>query len=178
MVPTLKVPNEGFKHNGFVNAFIKDLERDVQYEDVVYILFKPEKIDAFRLFLDSEYERTENIIEDYDYEGGFVVLVYKLNPNFKEDFALIKEGKYSKTSDDFKNLFPKAVKIKVNGWHRDEISLQWRIFRKSTDLREYWEDKLGVNFDEEQEVWGEYNEDIEILNIKNIKKMYVQPANT
>lgn len=172
MVPTLKVPNEGFKHNGFINAFIKDLERDVQYEDVVYVLFKPEKVDAFRLFLDSEYERTENIIEDYDYEGGFVVLVYKLNPNFKEDFALIKQGKYSKTSDDFKNLFTKAVKITVSGWHRDEVSLQWRIFRKATDLREYWEEKLGVDFDEEQEVWGEYNEEYETLQIDKIK-LYV-----
>lgn len=178
MVPTLMVPNEGFKYHGFVNAYIKDLERDVQYEDVIYVLFKPENMDNFRVFLESEYDRTENIIEDYDYDGGFVVLVYKLNPELKEDFELVKQGKYSKTSDNFKHQFKKAVKITLKGKSRDEISLQWQIFKKATHLREYWEEKLGVDFDEEQEVWGEFSEENETLQLEKIKKLYVQPANT
>ena len=37
----------------------------------------------------DEYERTKDIIEDYDYEDGYVVVVYKLNMEFKEDFNTI-----------------------------------------------------------------------------------------
>ena len=33
MAPTLKVPNEGFKHHGYINSFIRDEQRDVQYEN-------------------------------------------------------------------------------------------------------------------------------------------------
>lgn len=173
MVPTLKVPNEGFKNHGYINAFIKDLQREIQYEDCIYVLFKPINIDAFREFLDSEYERTDNIIDDYDYEDGLVVLVYKLNPIFEEDFKLIKEGKYSKTSDAFKEQFQKIKQIKVNGLRRDELSMQWRIFKKTIDLREYWEERLGVNFDEDQEVWKGWDEENETLNINKIKELCI-----
>lgn len=171
MVPTLKVPNEAFLDYGYINAFIKDLSRDIQYEDVVYVLLKPKNMDAFRLFLESEYDRTENIIEDYDYDGGFVVLVYKLNPELKEDFELIKQGKYSKTSEKFKSQFPKVKKITIAGLRRDELSTQWRIFRKTTDLKEHWEEKLGVSFNDELEVWEGFHEERETLDIENIKSI-------
>lgn len=174
MAPTLKVPNEGFKHHGYINSFIKDEERDVQYENCIYVLFKPDDMDKFREFLDGEYERTTDIVEDYDYDGGYVVVVYKLKPTLKEDFEIIKQGKYSKTSKEFQDLFPKAVKIVTNGLHRDEISLQIRIFKKTADLVEFWEEKLGVEFDEEQEVWEGWDEEKEILNINKIKEEYVQ----
>jgi hypothetical protein len=170
MVPTLKVPNEGFKYHGYINAFVKDLQKEIQYEDCIYVLFKPINIDAFREFLDGEYERTDTLIDDYDYEDGLVVLVYKLNPKFKKDFQLIKEGKYSKTSNEFKEQFQKIKRIEVNGLRRDELSMQWRIFNKTSDLREYWEERLNVKFDEDQEVWKGWDEENEILNINKIKE--------
>jgi hypothetical protein len=170
MVPTLKVPKDCLKNNGFINGYVKDENKDAEYKNCIYLLFKPDNLDRFREFLDDEYERTKDIVEDYDYEDGFVVVVYKLNTKFNSDYELIKAGKYSKTSKAFQDLFPKAVKIKVEGRHRDEISLQIRIFKKTEDLREFWEDKLGVHFDEEQEVWEGYDEENEILNINKIKE--------
>jgi hypothetical protein len=62
----------------------EDVSHDSVYEDCVYLLFKPHDMDLFRDFIDSEYERTDNIVEDYDYEGGYVVVVYKLDENFKK----------------------------------------------------------------------------------------------
>jgi len=169
MVPSLNIPNDSLKENGFINGYIEDAERDFQYLDSVYLLFLPEDIVNFREFLDSEYERTEQIIEDYDYEGGFVVVVYKLNPQWNDEFELIRKGRYSKTSKNFQKLFKKVVKIKKNGLHRDEISLQYRIFNKTEDMIEYWKNKIGIEWEDHLEVWEGYDREKEILYINEIK---------
>jgi hypothetical protein len=170
MVPTLKIPKDALMDNGFINGYIKDGNREVQYDDCVYLLFHPKSLDKFREFLDSEYERTKSLIDDYDYDKGYVVVVYQLDVKFAKDFALIRKGKYSKTSTTFQNLFPKVVKLKKNGLHKDEISLQYRIFNKTEDLIKFWEDKLGVEFEDEQEVWHGFVEENEILNIEKLKQ--------
>jgi hypothetical protein len=173
MVPTLKVPKDALKDNGFINGYVKDGSREVQYENCIYLLFQPADLDKFREFLDSEYERTKDLIDDYDYEKGYVVVVYQLDKKFAKDFDLVKRGKYSKTSSAFQALFPKVIKIKKNGLHKDEISLQYRVFNRTEDLIKFWEEKLGVEFEDDQEVWHGFQEDNEILNIEKLKE-YVQ----
>ena len=170
MVPTLKVGKEKLVDNNFINAYSKDGRKDVQYENAVYLLFKPDSLDKFKEFLDGEYERTKNIIDDYDYEDGYVVVVYALNDKFKRDFKIIKQGKYSTTSPEFQALFPKIVKIKKNGLHKDEISLQYRVFNKTEDLRVFWQEKFDVEFDDDMEVWGTFIEEDETLNLDKIKE--------
>ena len=171
MVPTLKIDKDKLKDNGYINGYAKDETPDaVSYENCVYLLFKPSNLDKFREFLDGEYERTKSVIDDYDYEDGYIVVVYKLNPKFNKDYRLIKEGLYSRTSMEFQLLFPKIIKIVKNGLHRDEISLQYRVFNKTEDMVVFWEEKLGVIFDHDQEVWHGYEEENEILNIKKIKE--------
>jgi hypothetical protein len=171
MVPTLKFPKDALKSNGFINGYVKDDRKDAQYENAVYILFKPDDLDKFREFLDNEYERTKNIIEDYDYEDGYVVVVYQLNDKFKKDYALIRDGKYSQTSKAFQNEFPKSVKIIKSGLSKDELSLQSRVFAKNKDLIEFWEEKLGITFEDEYEVWEGYDETKEILELDKIKEL-------
>jgi hypothetical protein len=170
MVPTLKVGKEKLVDNNFINAYSKDGRKDVQYENAVYLLFKPNSLDKFKEFLDGEYERTKDIIDDYDYEDGYVVVVYALNNKFKRDFKLIRQGKYSTTSPEFQALFPKIVKIKKNGLHKDEISLQYRVFNKTEDLRVFWQEKFDVEFDDDMEVWGTFIEEDETLNLDKIKE--------
>ena len=173
MVPTLKIGRENLTENNFLNAYIKDGDKDVQYTNGVYLLFHPKSLDKFREFLDEQYEKTKSIIDDYDYEGGFVVVVYQLDKKFNKDFTLVKQGKYSKTSKEFQNLFSKTVKVKKNGLRKDEISLQHRIFNKTEDLIKYWEDKLGVDFDNSMEVWQGWIEENETLFIDKLKEEYV-----
>jgi len=170
MVPTLRVPKDALKNNGFINGYIKDSRQEESHKESIYLLFKPRDLDRFREFLDDEYERTKNIIEDYDYENGYVVVVYQLNEKFHKDYELIKQGKYSKTSKSFQSEFPKSVKVVRDGLSRDEISLQIRIFKKSIDLIEFWEDKIGITFDEDYEVWDGWDEEKEILIIDKIKE--------
>ena len=171
MVPTLGIDKEKLKTNNFLNAYIKDDRKDVQYENAVYLLFNPSDVDLFRDFLVTEYDRTKQIIDDYDYEDGFVVVVYKLDQKFKRDFELISHGKYSLTSEKFQALFPKIIKLTKNGLNRDEISLQYRIFNRTEDLIKFWEDKFDVVFDDEQEVWHGFFEEEETLNLDKIKEL-------
>jgi hypothetical protein len=171
MVPTLKIPKDALKDNAFINGYVRDGNREVQYENCIYLLFQPKDLDKFREFLDSEYERTKSVIDDYDYQDGYVVVVYQLDPKFKKDFGLIREGLYSRTSSSFQALFPKVIKITKNGLHRDEISLQYRVFNRTEDLVKFWEDKLGVEFDDDQEVWHGFELDKETLNIQKLKEL-------
>jgi len=173
MVPTLKIPKDALRENGFINGYVKDGSREVQYDNCIYLLFQPKDLDKFREFLDSEYERTKDLIDDYDYEERYGVVVYQLDAKFSKDFDLVRRGKYSKTSPAFQALFPKVIKIKKNGLHRDEISLQYRVFNRTEDLIKFWEEKLGVEFSDDQEVWHGFEEENEILNIQKLKE-YVQ----
>ncbi len=170
IVPTLSIDKGKLLDNGFVNGYIKDGKRETQYENAVYLLFKPEDLDKFRNFLDGEYERTKSIIDDYDYEDGYVVVVYEINSKLKNDIELIKQGKYSKTSPAFQGIFPKVVQIKKNGMRRDEISLQYRVFNKTEDLVQFWEDKLGVELPDDVEVWHGFFEEFETLDLDKIKE--------
>lgn len=170
MVPTLQIPRGELQENGFINGYISDGSREMQYENCIYLLFQPKNLDKFREFLDTEYERTKAIIDDYDYKDGFVVVVYQLDSKFKKDFGLIREGLYSRTSKEFQALFPKIIKIKKNGLQKDEISLQYRVFNRTEDLIKFWEDKLGVEFDDDQEVWHAFILEDEILNIEKLKE--------
>jgi len=170
IVPTLSIGRDNLLDNGFVNGYIKDGMRDVQYENAVYLLFKPTNLDKFKVFLDKEYEKTKSIIDDYDYEDGYVVVVYEINSKLKNDIELVKQGKYSKTSPSFQGIFPKVVQIKKNGLRRDEISLQYRVFNKTEDLVKFWEDKLGIELPEDLEVWPGFFEEFETLDLNKIKE--------
>lgn len=163
MVPTLKIRGEDLTANGFISGYSKDASRDDNYKNAIYLLFQPNNLNLFREFLDNEYERTKQIIEDYDLPGGYVVVIYELDPSYKADFDLIRQGKYSKTSIKFQELFPKTKRIKVQGVFRNEISLQYRIFNKTDDLIKFWEEKLEITFTKDDELWSAYSEEDEIL---------------
>lgn len=170
MVPTLKIDKEDFAENNFINAYIEDVRRDVQYKNAVYLLFKPGNLDKFREFLDKEYERTKDILDDYDYEDGYVVVVYKLDNKWKKDFGLVREGLYSRTSKDFQNVFPKIVKLNKGSSRREDVSLQFRIFNKTDELRTYWEERLDVEFTDDMELWRGFTYEEEKLDLDKIKE--------
>lgn len=170
IVPTLKIDKDDLKNNNFLNGYISDLRKDVQYEDAVYLLFKPENLEKFREFLEKEYEKNSMILDDYDYEDGFVVVVYKLNKKYIKDYELVMKGQYSRTSQEFQSSFPKIVKIINQGLSKDEVSIQFRIFKKSKDIREYWEKRININFTDDMEVWQGFDLFKESLDLDKVKK--------
>jgi len=164
IVPTLGIDREELKNNGFVNGYIKDGQRDVQYNNAVYLLFLPKNLIKFKKFLDELYERSDSlVIDDYDYAKDHIVIVCNLNKKWKRDYDLVMKGEYSKTSFLFQESIPKVVMILKNGLHRDEMSLQHKIFRKSEDLRKYWEEELNISLPKNVEYWEGWTEERETL---------------
>ena len=172
MVPTLKIEKELLKENGFINAFTSDKSLKKKYEDCIFLLFRPKFISRFRKFINDEYVRTKVILEDYDYPNGFVVVVYRLNSKFMDDFELIRNSKYSETSKNFQNLFPETVQIERNDSIIEEKSLQYRVFNKTSDLKDYWKKKFLVTYREGDEIWHEFNNEKESLKDSVLKNIF------
>jgi hypothetical protein len=174
MVPSLGVPREPISkllENGFINAYIKDEMNDKHYEDCIFLLFRPEFPSRFRKFLNREYVRTKAIIEDYDYPNGFVIVVYKLVSKYASDYEHVKQGKYSKTSKEFQNLFPETIELIKDGNSIVEKSLQYRVFNRTPDLMQYWRERKLFSFKEDQELWFGFDETKEILTEIKLKDM-------
>lgn len=170
---------------GFKSAYIADASKDVGYENPVFLLFKPDSMTMFQAFADSEYLRvnphtdTFDLVEDYDYEKGYVVLLYQFPEEFKEDYERFLEGKYSRFSKKFKATYPKMIKIPNNGIPKDVISLPYKIVnntkkvreeiehRGELDLKEELEKRLGVTFTSDMELWNVPG-DKDILKIEEV----------
>lgn len=171
MLPTLKINKDQLLVNNFINAYQKDPNRDMDYGDCIHLLFKPKNFDRFEEFREGEYTRTKQMIDDYDYNGGLVVLVYLLDPSYVTDFEKVRQGRYSKTSLEFQALFPKFTRIIREGKYVEETTLQHLIFNKNEGLRLYWEERINKNFTPDMEVWRGFDMDKEILNIDKINEL-------
>jgi len=164
MTPTLGIPLTVLKEHNYINSYSIDGLRFEQYQDAVYILFKPTNWNNFTAFVEKEYEKGV-ICDDYDYEEGHVVLVYTLNPAYKTDFDLVRRGKYSETSNAFQKLFKEEITINVGGIPSKEKSFQNLIFYRSSVLKEYWKRQTGSEIPNGQEVWPVYNINTETLRL-------------
>lgn len=154
MAPTLGINKLEAEKHGLINSFLKDKSAGIEEKDCIILAFRPANETGFQQFLNSEIRRTNSLIRHYSYPCGLKMLVYKLDPKYALDFELVKQGKYSKTSKSFQGLFPKFVKVKsLFGVEEEKISLQYRVFNKTNDVRRFWETRLGVDFSEDQELW-------------------------
>jgi hypothetical protein len=174
MVRTLGIGKERLEKQGFIDSFLKDQSAVIDHENCLILAFRPNNPFEFQEFLRNETSRIKSIIHHYSYEGGIEMLVYKLDPKFSQDFSLVKKGKYSKTSKEFQNLFSKCVTIKDSfGGKGEEISLQCRVFNKTTDLKKFWEDKIEVEFSEDQELWPIMSMEKETFHISRFQELMV-----
>lgn len=167
---------------GFIQAYLLDAEKDVDYQNPVFLLFKPDSPTIFQAFVDSEYERTNkitntvDIIEDYDYIDGHVVLVYQFPKEFEEDYNKFLKGKYSKFSKKFKETYPKTIKMKTEeGRIIEEVSTQYRIINRTSEFKDYLEDVFGEGtFSEDMEYWSKPDMDKETLTFDKLKKKEIE----
>lgn len=163
MAPTIGHTIISLKKLGYIGAYAS-VEDEEYYSDTIYFLFKIINKDAFNTFLKKEYNTSKLIIKDYDYKDH-VIVAYLLNPVFKEDFDLIRDGKYSQTSKSFQAMFPIEVEIIKNDELQMVSSIQYKIFKKTPDLRKYWEEKLDTSIGPEQELWEVYDVEKEKLKL-------------
>jgi len=172
LVPPLGIGRERLRLQNLIDAYIKDAGSDLEYTDVVYLLFKPDDMELFQEFVEEERQRTDLLIDEYDYAGGFIVLVYKTHPEDREDIELIFKGQYSKISQRYKKKIPAVVKQVIRGLHKDSISLQYEIIAKSQNVRDWWKKELDIDIPEGSEVWSIPDLEKETLYIDKIRRKY------
>lgn len=153
---------------GFVNAFLDDVSHEHHYENSVYLLFKPEDLSAFEWLVESEKLRTHLLVDEYDYPGGYIVLVYKFPAEFMDEYRLFLDGKYSKFREKYISLFPMEKKVpNKRGIPVAQPSFYHHVFKRTDTMREYWENKLDATLTEDSEYWSIPSVEQETLNIKN-----------
>jgi len=157
------------KKIGFINAFLEDSSYNIKYENAIYLLFKIEEgkeiefDDFFNSVIESNFPL---LLDEYAVGEEHVMLVFEFPKEFLKDKELVLEGKYSKLSAEFKELFPDFVESIVDGILIRDYSIYYRIFNKTEDLKTYIEETLGVKLEKDSEVWGIPNLEKEIFNNK------------
>ena len=164
---------KSLKEFGFINCFLSDKDRETACPFPILLLFKPADMEVMQMFIEEEYRRTDHLIEEYDYDGGYVVLVYKFPVKWKEDYQKFLDGKYSKFSRELKSTYPKIVQITdTYGRRRDELGSQFRIINKTADWKEQMEKDLNIVVEDDLEYWSKPDiEGREVLDIQKIKSM-------
>ncbi len=154
-----------------INSYLKDVNRDDLGDNLLFVLFKPDDMEFFELFLYTESANNENYVEDYDYAGGYIVLVYKVPDWLKEDFERFKRGEYSKFSMKTKNLFSKTISMRTG--LKTVTTIQWDVFSKSEELRKDLEAYVGQPISKDTELYSAPNTDRETLDITKFRN-YVE----
>jgi hypothetical protein len=174
IVPTLKMPSQELIDNGYINGYLIEKITDNTSSDCVFLLFKPKYPSRFRKFVNQEYESTREIIFDYDIENGFTILKYRLNPNYSSDFDLIKKSLYSKTSKEFQAQFREKIEIKneFNAIVKTQ-SLQYRIFNRCQELRDFMIKENPLKFLErpDSEIWYDFDIENETLKSEDLMEI-------
>jgi hypothetical protein len=166
LLPSIGHTRQELLKFGFLAAYLDDINHEVHYEEAVYLLFKPEDSLKFQAFLENEYRKETRIVEDYDYEGGYVVVVYKIHDKYLPEYQLFLQGKYSKFSLEYVAMFPSEIIVQdTMGMPQIKKSLHYHIFNRSKEIKEYWEKKIGQSISDDMELWSSPDMDKEVLDI-------------
>lgn len=168
LLPGLGLTINELKPYGFVNAYIGDMKHD-HYSYCVYLLFKPSNIMEFNAFLEGQYLKGQ-MIDEYDYEGGYVVVVYKFPEQFEQEYKLFLSGKYSEFRKKYKDLFPIEIHSEDNDGPFTQPSFFFHVFNRTKELEKYWFEKIGVHLSKDSEYWSKPDVIKETLNIDEIEK--------
>lgn len=171
LVPTLGLDKPLLRQYNYINSYSDMKDKVYEYDPhVVYIVFKPSSKIMFKGFLENLYKYNNSILEDFNLDDDYVVIVFHLNEEFNRDYELVKISKYSKTSPEFKKLFPVKVHSTKDGKTSTRDSLQTLVFRKDKGLLNYWQNKIGATFGDDMEVWYEFDLEKETLDFDKILK--------
>lgn len=168
ILPVLKIGKRKLESLGLVDTYLLNGEESMVYENCIHLLFKPSSISRFNDFLMEEKQKRASIVDENDYPGGLVLITYQLPSRFKEDYDLIWQGKYSETSKEYQEMFPKTVKVTTSAGHLvTEMSGQHMVFSRYQPMRRKLEEELGAELSEDQELWTIPDIERETFKLKN-----------
>lgn len=171
LLPGIGLSDIQLKKYGFISAYVDDANHDIKYESSVFLLFKPKNLETLQYFISKEYKRTTLLKEDYDYDGGYVVMAYSFNKDYYEDYEKFLVGEYSKFSAKYKALFPSYESVRLDGVIKQVNTLSYRVFNKVESFKLYIEREIGMVLPSEAELWGSpYLDSKDLLDIKLIQQ--------
>lgn len=156
-----------FDSKGFVEAYIKDLDKEDYDKFYVLLLFKLEDNQS-EIF--KQLSENKNFVEDYDYDG-YVVFVYVFPEDFQQDYEYITKGQYSKVSEEFKKTFPERVlhiPAKGKGYYAN--SFPYKVINRFDYLIKDLSRFFGSDITSDMEYWKAFDINKETLNISKIKE--------
>ena len=179
LLPIIKVSKNlmfNFYRFGFKNTYLFSEQLDGEYNfNPIYLLFEPKDLNLeFAEFI-FELSSNHNFIEVKDIGYKKILVVFRIPDQFKEDFKLFLEGKYSKVSTDYKKCFQleKPVKNERGDIKRDisggvimEPTTFSHIFNKTDKLKNIYIEKLGLEdfkWPEDLELYDKYNQEKETI---------------
>lgn len=99
LMPALGHKITPFAHK-IVNAFFGD-EEYPELDNHIFVLYRFYGSIEFIKY-EEDLEREPSFVKSYDPDKKHVMKVFKVPERFEKDYELLKDGKYSKISDDFK----------------------------------------------------------------------------
>jgi len=151
----------------------------------VYLFDSEHNVDKYNLFVcfkwhgHKKFEDSLNIIRhnpqyrgEFSYQdGNYIVFILELLEEFKSEYDLFLEGKYSKFSDKAKEIICR---------HRSSDSIIKSILNKCNSLKEMWEKDLNIVISDSSELWSIYdrceetldNTCLEIIEMKSKYSVY------
>jgi hypothetical protein len=152
-IPYKTLLKEGFK-DSYLGAYHKTKDK---WGESIYLLFNLNQISpAFRTELIKRPEYISAELLDSDLLLEFHIT----EDNYRKIVAPFLEGKYSKICRDYTRKNFNEVAIGANG--KPDFSNNYKVLVKHPDLRKYWEERIGVEFTEDMEVWSRPEKENEI----------------
>lgn len=135
-----------------VNAYLGDVDINGYEEYKIYLVLSNHNMDTKHARIENSIKDLPEFVDYYDVlDGKMSVFILNIPEEFRVDYIHFMNGKYS--------LFSEQAQIKVLKG-RSETSSMPHIFKKSVELKKYWENKSGSEIPESAEVWP-------ILDLKN-----------
>jgi len=151
---------EYFINMGYRNAYLND--HNYPLKDCIYLLFQPETFSKnFKNFTENYLENHKCYKTNYDMEDGKVMYVFSVPEKYTIDIQLLKLGKYSATTKDFKALFPQTI---INERGEKVLFSNWMILHKHPFWKKHMETYVGQEIPVENDLWDPLNPIKEIYN--------------
>jgi hypothetical protein len=148
------------KKDGFIDSYLgwtKHLEN--AYGQYIYVLFDKNLIPASRL---QELDN-HNALIDKKLMDDVIVYIFSMNNDFKKDvIEPFIQGKYSQIDRKFvQQAHPTHISEDTLSYGKNKARL---VLDKSPEIREEWEEQLGVKLPTNAEVWSIPSKEDEILD--------------
>jgi len=164
LLPLLNLEKIDLKKYNFINLYLGE----EQYVDnKLYLLFEGESAYEYADYL----KYTHHLYVDSYFLDKKTMIVFNVPREFEKDYKYFIEGKYSKFSNSFKDLFPKTSNVYDNlgVFLNKEHTIYYHIFNRSEWLKETWMEKLKINeIPEDLELWDKPNIEKEVYK-SNVK---------